>query len=89
MARSSSSIAVFSNSGDRIVAVNNISLETATRPKALEVIRTATSPVKLIVEKCVPPDGREPVARLPDGPMMIHRSDSIKSLPTGYSKNDR
>ncbi|XP_065063880.1 tyrosine-protein phosphatase non-receptor type 13-like isoform X2 [Rhopilema esculentum] len=74
--------------GDRIVAINNISLETATRPKALEVIRTAASPVRLIIEKCMPPENRDPSSMPMDEETMIRRSDSIKSLPTGYSKND-
>eukprot|EP00794_Sanderia_malayensis_P019388 gene19388-21312_t len=70
--------------GDRIVAINNVSLETATRPKALDVIRNSVSPVRLIVEKCMPPDNQIPSQTIENG---MHRSDSIKSLPTGYTKN--
>lgn len=65
--------------GDRVVAVHDLSLETATRQKALEIIRNATSPVNLIIEKCVAPGNGTGDASKQTTQIM--RSDSIKSLP--------
>ncbi|XP_047142162.1 tyrosine-protein phosphatase non-receptor type 13 isoform X1 [Hydra vulgaris] len=62
--------------GDRVVGVNDISLETVSRQKALEILRNATSPVNLIIEKCVTPG----IPLLNNGTKLM-RSDSIKSLP--------
>ncbi|XP_066921139.1 tyrosine-protein phosphatase non-receptor type 13-like [Clytia hemisphaerica] len=69
--------------GDRIVAVNDISLETTTRQNALDIIRRSTSPVILMAEKYLAPN----VMANGDPGHSIMRSDSIKSLPTSRQKS--